>query len=73
MGKFETTMYHADHVFHIMMEATDLPKRISLIIQAHLNSKEIISNAVTFIEGLCTSGKVSGQHKCASFSCSAVR
>ena len=53
-----TTMYHADHVFQIMMEATDLPRRISSIIESHLNSTEIVNNAVTFIEGLCTSGKV---------------
>lgn len=63
MGKFTTTMYHADQVFQFMMEASDLPKRISLIIKSHLNSTEIVSNAVTFIEGLCTSGKVPGQRK----------
>ena len=61
--KFTTALYHADHVFQIMMEAIDLPKRISSIIELHINSTEIISNAVTFIEGLCVSGKVSKQHK----------
>lgn len=59
MGKFTIAMYHADHVFQFMMEASDLPKRISLIIESHLNSTEIVSNAVIFIEGLCASGKVS--------------
>lgn len=41
-----------------MMKTADLPKLISSIITSPNTSVEILSNVLTLIEKLCTSGKL---------------